>query len=248
MPNFCSLWTHFPKAFAPHPLIALIYLGFIFKKELSPEEEAAAAAYGGTNINVLTGLYPSSNFTFVGLVSLEDPPKHGVREAIGQCRQAGVKVMMVTGDHPLTAAAIGKKINLMLQETREMVAARTGRAFATIQDHEYNSVVIHGEIIDELSDEDWEHILEKQEIIFARTSPKHKLEIVKRCQARGHIVGVTGDGVNDSPALKKADLGIAMNISGSDVSKEAAAMILLDDNFASTVLGISEGLWWLGVC
>ncbi|KAF9294523.1 hypothetical protein BGZ74_011219 [Mortierella antarctica] len=151
--------------------------------------------------------YPTTNLCFVALVSLEDPPKHGVREAIGRCRSAGIKVMMVTGDHPLTALAIARKINL----------------------------------IDSLTEKDWDMILAKPEVIFARTSPKHKLQIVKQAQALGHIVGVTGDGVNDSPALKKADLGIAMNMSGSDVSKEAAAMILLDDNFASTVRGIEEG-------
>lgn len=211
--------------------------GFQFKKDEKElkGEDGAPAPVGPV------GLYPNTGYTFMGLVSLEDPPKHGVREAIGLCRQAGVKVMMVTGDHPLTAEAIARKINLMLQETREMVAKRTGRPLASIQEHEYNSIVIHGEQIDSLTEEDWERILDKEEIIFARTSPKHKLQIVKRCQARGHIVGVTGDGVNDSPALKKADLGIAMNISGSDVSKEAAAMILLDDNFASTVSGIQEG-------
>ncbi|KAI3658585.1 hypothetical protein MP638_006256 [Amoeboaphelidium occidentale] len=205
--------------------------GYVFKKD---EKEAKKIIGNG-------GVYPKTDYVFCGLVSLEDPPKHGVREAIGKCRQAGVKVMMVTGDHPLTAEAIGRKINLVLQETKEMIAKRTKRPLNSIQEHEYNAVVIHGEQIDGLSEEDWERILSKEEIIFARTSPKHKLQIVKRCQARGHIVGVTGDGVNDSPALKKADLGIAMNISGSDVSKEAAEMILLDDNFASTVAGISEG-------
>ncbi|KAF9431616.1 hypothetical protein BGZ76_000074, partial [Entomortierella beljakovae] len=123
----------------------------------------------------------------------------------------------------------------------EDVAEQRGCSVDDVKDNEYNAVVIHGEQIDALTDMDWDMILSKPEIIFARTSPKHKLQIVKRAQALGHIVGVTGDGVNDSPALKKADLGIAMNISGSDVSKEAAAMILLDDNFASTISGIEEG-------
>ncbi|KAF9427269.1 hypothetical protein BGZ94_005220 [Podila epigama] len=185
--------------------------------------------------------YPTKDLCFVGLVSLEDPPKHGVREAIGRCRSAGIRVMMVTGDHPLTAEAIGRKINLMLSDTKEMVAKHRGCAVEEVEEDEYNAIVIHGEQIDSLAEQDWDNIFSKNEIIFARTSPKHKLEIVKRAQAMGHIVGVTGDGVNDSPALKKADLGIAMNISGSDVSKEAAAMILLDDNFASTVRGIEEG-------
>ncbi|KAI9260257.1 hypothetical protein BY458DRAFT_459751 [Sporodiniella umbellata] len=185
--------------------------------------------------------YPMSGMTFVGLVSLEDPPKHGVREAVGKCRAAGIKVMMVTGDHPLTAEAIGRKINLMVGETRDMVAKRTSRAPEQILEDEFNSIVIHGDSIDTLTDSDWDNIFSKDEIIFARTSPKHKLEIVKRAQSMRHIVGVTGDGVNDAPALKKADLGIAMNISGSDVSKDAAAMILLDDNFASIVHGIEEG-------
>ncbi|KAF9097246.1 hypothetical protein BGX27_000988 [Mortierella sp. AM989] len=185
--------------------------------------------------------YPTSDLCFVGLVSLEDPPKHGVREAIGRCRSAGIRVMMVTGDHPLTAEAIGRKINLVLSDTKEMVARQRGCSVDQVGDDEYNAVVIHGEQIDSLTEQDWDLIFSKPEIIFARTSPKHKLQIVKHAQALGHIVGVTGDGVNDSPALKKADLGIAMSISGSDVSKEAASMILLDDNFASTVRGIEEG-------
>ncbi|KAJ3181454.1 hypothetical protein HDU87_001062 [Geranomyces variabilis] len=185
--------------------------------------------------------YPSTGLTFYGLISLEDPPKHGVREAIGHCREAGIKVMMVTGDHPLTAEAIGRKINLMLQDTKELMAEKRGVTVDEVPESDVRAIVIHGERIDALSEEDWDNIFDKEEIIFARTSPKHKLQIVKRAQARGHIVGVTGDGVNDSPALKKADLGIAMNVSGSDVSKEAAAMILIDDNFASTVSGIEEG-------
>ncbi|EGF82503.1 hypothetical protein BATDEDRAFT_86311 [Batrachochytrium dendrobatidis JAM81] len=185
--------------------------------------------------------YPKNNLTFYGLVSLEDPPKHGVREAVGHCREAGIRVMMVTGDHPLTAEAIGRKINLMLQDTKETLAKKRNVPISQIPESDVNAIVIHGEKIDGLTEADWDNIFSKEEIIFARTSPKHKLQIVKHAQALGHIVGVTGDGVNDSPALKKADLGIAMNVSGSDVSKEAAAMILIDDNFASTVNGIEEG-------
>ncbi|KAL2917749.1 hypothetical protein HK105_202622 [Polyrhizophydium stewartii] len=185
--------------------------------------------------------YPRDNLTFYGLISLEDPPKHGVREAIGHCREAGIRVMMVTGDHPLTAEAIGRKINLMLQDTKESLAAKRGVPIDQVPESDVNAIVIHGERIDSLTEAEWDNIFSKDEIIFARTSPKHKLQIVKRAQSLGHIVGVTGDGVNDSPALKKADLGIAMNQSGSDVSKEAAAMILIDDNFASTVNGIEEG-------
>lgn len=185
--------------------------------------------------------YPMSGMTFIGLVSLEDPPKHGVREAIGKCRAAGIKVMMVTGDHPLTAEAIGRKINLMVGDTKEIAAKRMNCPEEEVPEHEYSSIVVHGDRIDDLTDEDWDTIFSKDEIIFARTSPKHKLEIVKHAQAMRHIVGVTGDGVNDAPALKKADLGIAMNISGSDVSKDAASMILLDDNFASIIHGIEEG-------
>ncbi|KAI0628777.1 aminophospholipid-transporting P-type ATPase [Trametes polyzona] len=185
--------------------------------------------------------YPSTEYCFCGLVSLEDPPKHGVREAIGTLRLAGIKVMMVTGDHPKTAEAIARKINLILGETKETLSKKTGRPVEEIYEDEVDAVVIHGDDIDGLQGWQWDQIFAKNEIVFARTSPQHKLEIVKRAQALGHIVGVTGDGVNDSPALKKADLGIAMNISGSDVSKEAANMILLDDNFASTVKGVAEG-------
>jgi sodium/potassium-transporting ATPase subunit alpha len=185
--------------------------------------------------------YPDSEYCFLGLISLEDPPKHGVREAIGTLRLAGIRVMMVTGDHPKTAEAIARKINLMIGDTKETLSVKTGRPIEQIYDDEISAVVIHGDDIDSLEGWQWDLIFEKQEIVFARTSPQHKLEIVKRAQALGHIVGVTGDGVNDSPALKRADLGIAMNISGSDVSKEAANMILLDDNFASTVKGVKEG-------
>ncbi|KAH9911673.1 aminophospholipid-transporting P-type ATPase [Epithele typhae] len=176
------------------------------------------------------GNYPSTEYTFCGLISLEDPPKHGVREAIGTLRLAGIKVMMVTGDHPKTAEAIARKINLILGDTKDTLSKKTGRPVEEIYDDEVDAIVIHGDDIDALQGWQWDQIFSKDEIVFARTSPQHKLEIVKRAQALGHIVGVTGDG---------ADLGIAMNISGSDVSKEAANMILLDDN--SPRPGCAEG-------
>ncbi|KAJ1817484.1 hypothetical protein LPJ75_001701 [Coemansia sp. RSA 2598] len=188
-----------------------------------------------------SGNWPKEGYVFVGLASLEDPPKHGVREAVGRCRAAGIQVVMVTGDHPLTAEAVARRINLVLGETREGVAQRTGRSIESIGDDEYDAVVVHGEQIDDMTDADWERVFRKAEVIFARTSPRNKLDIVAHAQALGHICAVTGDGVNDAPALKKADLGVAMNASGSDVSKEAASMILLDDNFASIVKGIEEG-------
>ncbi|KAJ2720511.1 hypothetical protein GGI07_004556 [Coemansia sp. Benny D115] len=224
---------HRVLAFAVRRLDAAQYpANFVFDRR-------AEVSGGGGGIYV--GNCPASGFVFVGLASLEDPPKHGVREAVGRCRAAGIQVVMVTGDHPLTAEAVARRINLVLGETREGVARRTGRDVSTIGEDEYDAVVIHGEQIGNMSDADWALVFRKPEVIFARTSPRDKLDIVARAQALGHICAVTGDGVNDAPALKKADLGVAMNASGSDVSKEAASMILLDDNFASIVRGIEEG-------
>ncbi|KAJ3403301.1 hypothetical protein HDV05_007910, partial [Chytridiales sp. JEL 0842] len=189
--------------------------------------------------------FPTTGLTFVGLVSMEDPPKRGVREAIGNIRKAGIKVVMITGDHPLTAAAIARRINLLTHKTAQELDSERPLSKSThptpLTDSKIQAVVVNGERIDTFTDDDWDTLFSHQEIIFARTSPLQKLEIVKRAQGLGHIVGVTGDGVNDAAALKRADLGIAMNKSGSEVSKEAAGMILLDDNFASTVTGILEG-------
>jgi sodium/potassium-transporting ATPase subunit alpha len=184
---------------------------------------------------------PIDEFIFTGLVAIMDPPKHGVRKAIAACRTAGIQIVMVTGDHPLTAEAIARQIGLISGETLIEASLRLKKAVQLVEEDEYDAVVVHGEKLDHLNDADWDRILSKKEIVFARTSPKQKLEIVTRFQNKGHIVGVSGDGVNDSPALKKADLGISMNKTASDVSKEAASMILLDDNFASIVNGVAEG-------
>jgi sodium/potassium-transporting ATPase subunit alpha len=181
---------------------------------------------------------PAPNFTmndltFVGLISLIDPPREGVPEAVIKCNRARVKVYMVTGDHPITAAAIAKQVNIIAQENID-----SGDA-----------IVVKGDTIREWTEiadpveqqKKWDAALDHKQIVWARVSPAHKLLIVENCQRRGEIVAVTGDGVNDAPALKKGDIGVAMGIAGKDVSKEAADMILMDDNFASIVNGVEEG-------
>lgn len=186
--------------------------------------------------------FSTEEFVFVGLLAIMDPPKHGVRKAIAACRTAGIQIVMVTGDHPITAEAIARQIGLISGETMMEASMKLQKPMELVTEDEYDAVVAHGDRLDVLTDADWDRILSKKEIVFARTSPKQKLEIVTRFQNKGHIVGVSGDGVNDSPALKKADLGISMNKTASDVSKEAAEMILLDDNFPSIVHGIAEGI------
>merc|ERR1719238_1663793 len=151
---------------------------------------------------------------------------------------------MVTGDHPITAKAIARSVGIISEgtETIEDVAARKGVDVKDVNPREAKACVVHGGEIKELKEKDLDEILMYHtEIVFARTSPQQKLIIVEGCQRMGAIVAVTGDGVNDSPALKKADIGVAMGIAGSDVSKQAADMILLDDNFASIVTGVEEG-------
>ncbi len=157
------------------------------------------------------------DMTFLGLVGMIDPPRPEAKQAIQVCREAGIRVIMITGDHPATARAVAQELDLL----------RTGR-------------VITGSQLDAISDEEFERQVEEIEV-YARVSPIHKYRIVTALQKKGHIVAMTGDGINDAPALKKADIGVAMGITGTDVSKEAAAMVLLDDNFASIVAAVEEG-------
>jgi sodium/potassium-transporting ATPase subunit alpha len=185
--------------------------------------------------------FPVADLTFVGLMALMDPPRPNVPEAVALCKTAGIRVIMVTGDHPLTAKAIAKQVGIIEGDTVEDIAEREGVPASEVDHRRAPAVVVKGSDIDDLMEADWDRILSKRQVVFARTSPEQKLMIVENCQARGEIVAVTGDGVNDSPALKKADLGCAMGICGSDVSKEAADVVLLDDNFASIVHGIEEG-------
>lgn len=159
------------------------------------------------------------DMVFAGLIGLEDPPRPEVPDAIARCKEAGIRVVMITGDAGRTAVAIAKEIGLVKGEP----------------------LVIEGREFVSMDDETLRRGLSAEEVIFARMMPKHKMRVVSLLQEEGATVAVTGDGVNDAPALKKADIGIAMGLSGTDVAKEAADMVLLDDNFATIVNAVEEG-------
>jgi Ca2+-transporting ATPase len=185
----------------------------------------AAEELGGEGLRVLAVAYkqPATvedaerGMTFLGLVAMIDPPRPEARAAIQRCRDAGIGVAMITGDHPATARAVALDLGLLAK----------GR-------------LVTGAELDAMSQQDLEREVERIEV-YSRVSPTHKLRVVTALQAKGHVVAMTGDGVNDAPALKKADIGVAMGITGTDVSKEAAAMTLLDDNFATIVAAVEEG-------
>uniref|UniRef100_A0A1I8J7L3 Cation_ATPase_N domain-containing protein n=1 Tax=Macrostomum lignano TaxID=282301 RepID=A0A1I8J7L3_9PLAT len=194
--------------------------------------------------NTETVNFPLTGYRFVGLMSMIDPPRAAVPYAVEKCRSAGIRVVMVTGDHPITAAAIARGVGIISPNSRtpESLAKERGVPVESVNPAEAEARVVNGGQLKDMSaDELVEIIRQHREIVFARTSPQQKLIIVEAFQKLGNIVAVTGDGVNDSPALKKADIGVAMGITGSDVSKQAADMILLDDNFASIVVGVEEG-------
>ena len=178
-------------------------LGFAYKA-VSAEEELS--------------LEDENNLTFLGLIAMMDPPREESMAAVVECKRAGIRPIMITGDHKVTAAAIAKRIGILEDE----------------------SEACEGAVIDSMSDGELKNFVEGISV-YARVSPEHKIRIVRAWQEKGNIVAMTGDGVNDAPALKQADIGVAMGITGSEVSKDAASMVLTDDNFATIVKAVENG-------
>ena len=205
----------------------VVPLGAATRRTIIAAEEAMAEK--GLRILAFAMRKPAANevggvleqdLIFLGLVGLEDPPRPEVTEAIRKCREAGIKVIMVTGDHPHTAVAIAREIGLVRSR---------------------DPAVVSGDEVRKLSGPELDQVLNRPEVIFARVAPDQKMRIVEALKKSGHVAAVTGDGVNDAPALKAAHIGIAMGIAGTEVARSAADMVLLDDNFASIVSAIEEG-------
>ncbi|PEQ93751.1 calcium-translocating P-type ATPase, SERCA-type [Bacillus sp. AFS006103] len=170
------------------------------------------------NTIILSEHEAEKNLTLIGIQGMIDPPRPEVKKAVKECKEAGIKTVMITGDHVITAKAIAAQLGIITNKSK----------------------VIDGNALSKMSVDELEEVVDDVSV-FARVSPEHKLKIVKALQNRGHIVAMTGDGVNDAPAIKAADIGVAMGITGTDVAKEASALILLDDNFATIKAAIVEG-------
>lgn len=171
-------------------------------------------------VDGLTAQVAEKELIFIGVTAMYDPPRPEVKDAVSLCKKAGIRVVMITGDYQITALSIARGVGIVTSEDAE---------------------VITGTELSEISDNKLKEKLLRKEVVFARVNPEHKLRVVNIFKELGNIVAVTGDGVNDAPALKRADIGVAMGLRGTDVAKEAAEMVLIDDNFASIVAAIEEG-------
>ena len=215
------------------------------QKKMSSNETVKLALM--TTSDVEKYVNGKEDFCLVGIVGIIDPPREGIADVIRTCKRAGIRVLMVTGDYLLTAAAIAKEIGIFtdldIVDTLDCMREKNkliDLAIKPKKSMQNYSLLLNGSDIDFLTDKDWRSITKYKEIVFARTTPEQKLLIVKEFQHDGFIVGVTGDGVNDAPALKKADIGIAMG-SGSEVAMEASQMVLLDNSFSSILFAIQNG-------
>ncbi len=213
LPHFSSVWT----AGGPHPFDdpARAWVESTNATLASAGQRVLCLAFRTIESGVDTDL--EDGLTLLGMVGIMDPPRPEVAEAVAKCETAGIRPVMITGDHPLTARAIAQEIGI-------------GR----------DGVVLTGLELDRLSGEEFDHAA-RTVSVFARVAPEHKLRLVEALQRDGQIVAMTGDGVNDAPALKKSDIGVAMGITGTDVSKEASDMVLRDDNFATIISAVEEG-------
>ena len=182
------------------------------------ENGLRALAFAYKESNEMLCAQAECGYVFLGLISMVDPPRPESVRAVAEAKQAGIKTVMITGDHKVTATAIAKQIGIF----------------------EEGDLALTGMELDAMSEEELDQKIDKISV-YARVSPENKIRIVEGWQRRGNIVSMTGDGVNDAPALKKADIGVAMGITGTEVSKDAAAMILADDNFATIIKAVANG-------
>lgn len=221
--TIAGMCKYYHNGRAEVPLSAEVMAKFAQANDEMTSQALRVLAVARRRISKAEADYPGeaseANLVFVGLIGMMDPPREEAKQAIAVCRQAGIKTVMITGDHKNTATAIAGELRLF---------------------DENKNQALTGQELDALSDEQLAR-LSNDVTVYARVSPAHKLRIVKALKKQGHIVAMTGDGVNDAPAVKEADIGIAMGCAGTDVTKEASAMILADDNFATIVAAVEEG-------
>ncbi|CAF0782971.1 unnamed protein product [Brachionus calyciflorus] len=192
------------------------------------------------NFDVEKFVHDTNDFCIIGLVGIIDPPREGIADVITNLKEAGIRVFMVTGDYALTAAAIAVQIGIFTVPNYDTAETMRIKHKQNKESYERSALLLTGSDIESMSDDDWRLVTPYQEIVLARTTPEQKLRTVKEFQNDKYIVGVTGDGVNDAPALKSADIGIAMG-GGSEVAMEASQLVLLDNNFSSILIAIRNG-------